>query len=66
MPDHTEYETGARHPVEKTQRQRELLPGRCGEQKAALRPRNSESKQDINEKTRHSDGQNRVSSVGED
>jgi hypothetical protein len=68
MPDHTEYETGARHRVEK----KEPDDNENFSQDAAANKRppsglgNSESKEDVNEKTRHSDGQNRVSSGGED
>lgn len=65
MPDHTEYETGARHPVEKTQPDdtekfsqdaaaNKLPPSRVG---------NSEPIDDLNEKTRHSEGQNASSLV---
>jgi hypothetical protein len=60
MPDHTEYETGARHPVEKTRPDdnekfsqdaaaNKVPPSRIG---------NSEPTNDFNEKTRHSEGQN--------
>ncbi|MGB3643452.1 MAG: hypothetical protein WBA15_03150 [Mesorhizobium sp.] len=68
MPDYTEYETGARHPVEKKQPD----DNENFSQDAAANKRppsglgNSESKEDVNEKMRHSDGQNRLSSGGED
>lgn len=60
MPDPTEYETGARHRVEKTQPD----DNENFSQDAATNKRppsgmgNSESVDDANEKTRHSDGQN--------
>jgi hypothetical protein len=58
MPNHTEYETCARHPVEKRQPDdnenfsqdaaaNKMPPSGLG---------NSESNEDVNEKTRHSEG----------
>ena len=60
MPDHTQYETGARRPVEKTQPDENdnVSQDAATNKRPPFRFGNSIAKEDVNEKTRHSDGRN--------